>query len=262
MKKRAVILTTEAHRESFNDFADALRVAEQNEGWRSSEVLRNFLDAGFRAIRGQLLVGDAFDKNEEEYMRVVRSCRSKPTETMTALSRMLAATQRALLAEPIDFIGPVFSELSSDAGMGQFFTPHHLSYMMAKMTLGDEPRAMFGPKGFVSLCELCCGVGGMILASNVALREAGVDVAREAHWVAVDIDNRAVCAAYIQLTMTGCSAEVYRGNALDEPSTWSGTLTPAAALFPKRYGETAAPAPDEPAPIVPQPGRAQMELPL
>lgn len=259
MKKRRVNLTTEAHRPAFDDFADALRVAEQNEGWRSSETLRNFLEAGFRAVRSKVLIGDAWDANEAEYMKIVKSC-DKPKETMNAMSRMLAALTTALMTEPVDFVGPVFSELSADAGMGQFFTPHHVSYMMAKMTLGDAPRDLMGRKGYLLMSEPCCGVGGMILASNVALREAGIDVPREAHWIAVDVDFRAVCATYLQLSLTDCSAEVYRGNALDLPSTWSGTRTPAAIFYPKRP----EPEDDAPAALValPAPPAGQMELPL
>jgi len=252
VKKRDVVLTTEAHRPAFNDFADAMRAAESNEGWRSSEVLRHFLEAAFYSIRGRLLLGDAWRANEAEYMRIVESCR-KPNETMGALALMLAATTRALLTEPVDFIGPVFSELSADSGMGQFFTPHHLSYSMAKMIVGD-PRAMLGEKGYLTLMEPACGVGGMILTANVVLREAGLDVAREAHWTAVDVDQRAVFACYLQLALTDASADVYRGNSLAPASTWTGTRTPAALFYPKRD-----PAPEL---VVEPPAENPVEPPL
>lgn len=253
MKKRAVLLTTETHRPAFNDFADAMRAAESNEGWRSSEVLRYFLEAAYFAVRGRFLLGEAWKSNEAEYMKIVAGCR-QPSETMGALAKMLAAATRALLTEPVDFIGPVFSELSADAGMGQFFTPHHLSYAMAKMTLGDDPRSMIGEKGYVSMMEPACGVGGMILATNVALREAGLDVAREVHWTAVDVDRRAFCACYLQLALTDCSADVFRGNSLGPSADWTGTRTPAALLYPKRRLEaevepTEVEPPPEPAAV-------------
>src|ERR1700754_3351821 len=154
MKKQAIRLTTEAHREPFNDFADALREIEAREGWRSAEVLRHCLEAGFRAVRGRLLAGDAFKRNEEEYMRVVGLCQ-RPRETMNGLARMLGAIGSALIREPVDFIGPVFGELSASAEMGQFFTPHHLSYTMAKMIVGDA-RAMLGDRPYITLSEPPC----------------------------------------------------------------------------------------------------------
>ena len=50
MKKRDVRLTTEAHRPAFEVFYDAMRGEESREGWRPSEVLQRFLDAGFGAL--------------------------------------------------------------------------------------------------------------------------------------------------------------------------------------------------------------------
>lgn len=233
MKKQSIALTTDAHRPAFNDFADAMRVAESCEGWRSSEVLRHFLEAAMLALKGKFLLGDAFEKNEAEYMAIVGRCH-QPQKTMGALARMMAALTTALWTEPVDFIGPVFSELSADAGMGQFFTPHTLSYLMAKMMVGDDLRERVAERGYVSFNEPACGVGGMILATNVALREAGLDVAREVHWVAIDVDYRAFAACWLQLALTDCSADVYRGNALGPPENLSGIRTPAALLFPKR----------------------------
>lgn len=232
MKKRAINLTTEAHREAFNDFADSLRAAESREGWRSSETLRNFLDLAFRAVRGRLLLGKAFEENEAEYMRVVKLMRS-PKETVTDLARMLGAVGLALIREPVDFLGPVFSELASADEMGQFFTPHHLSYAMAKLIVGDA-RAMLGDRPYITLAEPACGVGGMVLATNVVLREAGLDVARQAHWHMIDIDYRAMSGAYIQASLTDTSGVVVRGNTLSG-ETWLSTATPAAVAFPKTF---------------------------
>lgn len=261
MKKRDVLLTTEAHRDAWNDFHAAIEDAARREGWRSAEVMRNFLEAGFLAIRGRYMTGEPFDTNEAAYMAVVKRCR-RPKETMTNLSVMLGCLGRAMIAEPVDFLGPIFSHTSASTEMGQFFTPYHVSYMMAKMTLGD-PRSLFGEKGYVSLHEPACGCGGMVLAANVALREAGVDVAREAHWMAIDIDVHAVHACYLQLAMSDCSAAVYRGNALGNPAEWTGTLTPAALLFPKRAPDKPPvdqPTPPLPVPAEPVPAPSQLSL--
>ncbi len=236
MKKRDVMLNTGAHREAFDGFADALGEVSRREGWRADEVLRNFLDTAYRALRGRLLLGDAFDANEAEYMKVVGTCRY-PKETMGDLATMLAMTTKALLAEPIDFIGPVFSEVSASSAMGQFFTPHELSMLNARMILGDV-RAMLEGKKFIRLHEPACGVGGMVLAANLVMREQGVDVARQTHWHVVDVDYRAICGAYIQLCLTDASATVIHGNTLSLES-WGGAVTPAALYFPKRDDEEA-----------------------
>lgn len=247
MKKRDVRLNTSAHREAFDGFADQLGEIERREGWRADEVLRNFLDTGYRALRGRLLLGDAFAENEAAYMKVVASCRY-PKETMGSLAIMLGETTKALLADPIDFLGPVFSEVSASSAMGQFFTPHALSMLNAQMILGDV-RAMLEGKKFIRLHEPACGVGGMVLAANLVMREQGVDVARQTHWHVVDVDYRAICGAYIQLCLTDASATVIHGNTLSLES-WGGAVTPAAVLFPKLDQER---APDIIAPAVTPP---------
>lgn len=232
MKKRDVSLNTEAHRPMFNHFAEALQEIVNREGQRSSEVLRNFLEAGYRAIRGRLLVGDAFDKNEAEYMRIVKGCQH-PKETMSDLGKMLGSLTAALHVEPIDFIGPVFSVLSASDEMGQFFTPHHLSYMMAKLIVGDA-RATLGNRRYITLAEPACGVGGMVLATNLVLREQGLDIATQAHWHLVDVDFRAMCGCYLQCALTDTSAIVVHGNTLSL-EVRSTNPTPAAIMFPKSF---------------------------
>lgn len=244
MKKRNVALNTDAHRPAFDAFAEHFADAGRREGWRSTETLRKFLEAGARAIRGKTLLGPAFDENEAEYMRIVGACRH-PQETMADFAKMLGAVALAMAADPIDFVGPIFSELSADAGMGQFFTPHHLSYMMARMIVSD-PRGILDEKPFIALHEPACGVGGMILATNAVLRENGVDVAREAHWHAVDVDYRACCGAYLQIALSDASAVVIHGNTLSLDA-WSSMVTPAALFYPKRPESRPAPKPAEPA---------------
>lgn len=107
-----------------------------------------------------------------------------------------------------------------------------------------------------TLAEPACGVGGMILAANVVLREAGLDVATRAHWTAIDVDHRAVCGCYLQLSLTDCSADVYRGNSLGDSKDLVGTRTLAAVMFPKIGGRdeplappaaTPSPSPEQPA---------------
>jgi len=155
-----------------------------------------------------------------------------------------------MLREPVDFIGPVFTELSADSGMGQFFTPFHLSYFMAKMIVGETAKAALQDRPYITLSEPACGVGGMMLAANVVLREAGLDVARQAHWQLVDVDHRAMCAAYLQAALTDTSAVVIRGNTLSLEA-WLTTPTPAAVLFPKSFGEPAPVVPEIPPPASP-----------
>jgi hypothetical protein len=237
MNKRDVLLNTAAHKPALDQFAASFSAIERREHWRSSEIVTRFLDAAFRAIRGKFLLGKAWDENESEYMRIVKQCRT-PKETMSDLAAMLGATTLALQAEPIDFIGPVYSAFAANPHIGQFFTPWSVSRMMAELTIGskDDLRRMLRKQRFIMLGEPACGVGGMVLAANQVLQERGLDIARQAHWVAVDVDFRAVCGAYIQTALTGASASIVHGDTL-RGETWGVTQTPAYWLFPKALGD-------------------------
>jgi hypothetical protein len=251
VKKRDIRLTTDAHREPFGDFYEAFQDIGHKEGWRPGEILRHFLEAGFRAHRGRLLLGAAFDANEAEYMKLVHSCRHP--ETMNRLSIMLGALGVALLREPVDFVGPIFSEIAADAGMGQCFTPFELCRLMAKFTFADRASALRDGRKYITVQEPSCGVGGMILACNLELREAGYDIAREVHWLAVDVDSRAIHAAYLQAVYTDCSGIFIHGNTLTLEQR-SATPTPAAVAFPKSFTANAAPPAPKPEP------RGQLEM--
>jgi hypothetical protein len=255
VKKRNIRLNTDSHRLAFDQFAEFLQAIGRREGWRSSQVLRTFLEAGFRAVRGRLLAGEAFERNEAEYLRLVKSCRH-PDETMADLSRMLGALGCAMAAEPIDFLGPVFEELSAAAEFGQFFTPYHLSALMARMILPDA-KATLGDRPYLTLSEPACGVGGMVLATNQILREQGLDVARQAHWHVTDTDYRAIAGCYLQLAFSDASALVIRGNTLAPSPHDDASLTPAAVVFPKLFSREKLP-PNEPA--APESGTAQLSL--
>lgn len=247
MKRQAINSSVDAHRAPLKDFCDAARAIESREGWRPYEVMANWLEAAFRALRAPFLADGALTENEAEYMRIVGRCRADPTATMENLSRMLSATIAGLEAEPVDFIGPVFSEYAADAGMGQFFTPTSLSVAMARMILADAKSMIeASADGFISCAEPACGVGGMVLAASLVLREQGVNIQRQVHWQAVDIGHRAMCGAYIQSTLCGVSADVIRGDTL-RLQEWMTTPTFSAVFFPKRHSRVGASTSDKPA---------------
>lgn len=246
MKKRDVMLTTSAHRPAFDLFHDQMQFCVHKEGWRSGEVLTRWLEAAYRSLRSATLSPADREANESEYMKIVARCRH-PQETMSAFSKMFGAVVMALEASPVDFIGPVFSEVSAESGWGQFFTPNELSYFMAKLTLGDIKSQLEG-KRFIRMSEPACGVGGMVLATSLALKEDGIDITRQVHWQLVDVDFRAMCGAYVQCGLAAVSADVFHGNTLSL-EVWQATRTPMAWLFPKRDQVEAVPVADSPEPV-------------
>jgi hypothetical protein len=241
VKKRDVILNTEAHRPAFNSFAEHLDAIERREGLRPGEILNQWLEFSYRAQRAAILKlagnDDELAKNEADYMRGVARLRHKQ-ETMADYGSMLGALVLALEADDCDFIGPVFSALSASAGMGQFFTPWSLSKAAAMLIMPEsrEACAALADSGALWCHEPAAGVGGMILATNQILRERGFSLHRDVHWIAFEVDFRAMCGAYLQLNLTGSSAVVTHGNTLSLEA-WQTTPTLTAVMYPKRKPE-------------------------
>ena len=262
IKRNDVRLNTDAHRPARDMFVERINAVCSREGWRPYEALTHTIDAAFRSMRSTTLLfkPELLAANEAEYMKIVGRCR-KPQESMGDIAAMLAAIVAALEAEPIDFIGPIFEELAASSHLGQFFTPYHLSRLMAELII-DDPQKMLAQakRGFITLQEPACGVGGMTLAACAVLRERGINLATQVHWTMVDVDYIAAAAAYIQTTLCGISADVFHGNTLSL-KTWLATPTLAAILHTRRVRyEPEAKLPPPPPPGAPRRKPVQLSL--
>lgn len=127
-----------------------------------------------------------------------------------------------------DVLGEIFMalELGNDRA-GQFFTPYSVSLLMAMMTVGDG--AVIREKGFITLQEPACGSAGMVVATAQAMHCAGLSYPETLHATCVDIDQRCVHMAYVQLSLLGIPAVVVHGNALSL-DVWGVWYTPAHAI--------------------------------
>ncbi|MGV3707978.1 MAG: N-6 DNA methylase [Gemmatimonas sp.] len=227
-----------AHASQMRDFLRLVSDVSRDEGWRNHEVLSRWLEASCLALRGTTLRFQpaAFEANEKRYLKIVKTCKD-PQETMGRFSHMMGVVVDALEARPSDFLSSVFMEIAADGRMGQFFTPYDLSVVSARMILSDAPALLEEAKAqgrrFISCLEPACGVGGMILAANEVFRDQGIDPSTQVHWDCTDLDWEAVCGCYIQLTLTGASAVVRRGNTLSLEQ-FDAMPTLMAVVFPKR----------------------------
>lgn len=123
-----------------------------------------------------------------------------------------------MLAETLEFkMSDVLGEIYMDSGMGskaagQFFTPYHISYLTAKLSM-PEPDEL----GLYHINEPSCGGGGMIIAVAQALMENGVNYQSKMRVVAQDLDWKGVYMCYLQLSLLGINATVVQGDTLAEP---------------------------------------------
>ncbi len=192
------------------------------------EVLADFLEMAVCAIRKTTVPpGPAADALEAQYMTVVG--RNRP-EDVRAMPELLAIATLALQDGGCDFLGQVVTELElPNHHMGQYFTPYHLSRMMAEITLADADRRI-AERGFITLAEPASGAGGMIVAAADVLEGQGIDIGRQLYVDATDISPMCFKMTYLQAALRGISATIRRGNSLSL-ETFDQAVTPSFLSF-------------------------------
>ena len=111
--------------------------------------------------------------------------------------------------------GYMMSDCGSKA-TGQFFTPYHLSYLIASLGYGDRIEELTDGE-MIEVSEPATGGGGMMIAIAQVMEEKGKDYRKQLHVVAQDLDWNGVYMTYIQLSLLGVKAIVVQGDSLCEP---------------------------------------------
>lgn len=158
------------------------------------------------------------ETREARYLDVVK--RYTPEE-LAAFPEMLSDLVEALEGGFDDVLGRLFHDLELHSKYkGQFFSPYPLCRMMAEVTLGDNGAVR--ERGYVTIMEPACGSGAMLIAAADVLKAGGVNYQQQMHATAIDVDEKCVHMAYLQLSLLGVPAVVIHGNslALEERSHW------------------------------------------
>ncbi|MDF0506900.1 N-6 DNA methylase [Burkholderia cenocepacia] len=178
-----------------------------------------------------------YEKREARYLAVVGKYKREEVQMFPKMLATLVAAYQELFESGnrddadlppggfTDVLGSLYMmfELGNDR-TGQFFTPYHVSQLMARMVVGDGSDVR--SKGFITLMEPACGAGGMVVAYADALLGAGINYQKAMHAICVDVDPRCVHMTYLQLSLLHIPAIVVHGNALSMEE-WSHWYTPA-----------------------------------
>lgn len=159
---------------------------------------------------------DKFKRREEQYERSIKNLGG-----VEIPAQMLGTVVMALEENPNqDFLGRLYMNLNLGSHWhGQFFTPYHVSELMAKMTIGEGCRAEIEEKGYVSVCDPCVGAGAMLIAAATAFRKYKVNYHTSVLFIGQDIDSVVAKMAYIQISLLGCPGYITIGNSLTNPQT-------------------------------------------
>lgn len=162
--------------------AIALRCAVKTDPYRNAERLAEYTRTC-----------DKYKKDEELFTKLIAS-----------ICEMLAAR-----AEHFgDHLGHIYMQLAPKGNhIGQFFTPYHISRLMAQINLGDA-KAVIESKGQITVNDPCCGAGGMLVAACDYLNEQKINYTQHAVLYGNDIDLSCVEMSYLQLAFIGASAVI------------------------------------------------------
>lgn len=109
-----------------------------------------------------------------------------------------------------DYLGSMYMMLeSSSKRTGQFFTPYHISQMLARVAA--EPKI---ENERLLISEPSCGAGANIIAFLEYCQEKGINYQMQYNIVAQDIDWNCVYMCYVQLSIYGVYGSVVQGDTL------------------------------------------------
>ncbi len=164
---------------------------------------------------------NSFAKNpemEQEYLRTISSYNKEHQEILTKMfGELIMMYENA--GEITDILGPFYERENLGNGrLGQFFTPSHISDVMAEISLEDENtlKRNIEKRGFITMTEPTCGAGGMILSLAKVLYKRNINYQQSLLVEATDISEVCSYMTYIQLSLYGIPGIVYCGNTLTQ----------------------------------------------
>lgn len=156
-------------------------------------------------------------KRADQYESIRKKYTPKDQEQLEELAKI---TIVAYEYDPRqDFLGELYMNMDFGSSWhGQFFTPWNVSFMMAKMTISPE-CAQQEDKGYISVCDPCCGAGCMLIAAAAAYQGESEQRSyqNDILFVGQDVDPVVALMCYIQLSVLGCAGYVAIGNSLTNP---------------------------------------------
>lgn len=184
-------------------------------------VLRDFFELSAISIRNAVDFGRDRETYEMRYKAIAEKYRKEYLEIIASAFAMLGAQILKAANGDIpfaDWAGEIYMDSGTSNGRaGQFFTPYHVSHLMAECSLErDEVLGRIGkdPDDVITIYEPTCGAGGLIVASIDVLKGYGVNYAWNVFVDCGDIDSRCVHMTYVTLSLLGVPAVVRLGDAL------------------------------------------------
>lgn len=192
-----------------------------------SQLISDVFECGALAI-SNMVNFTKYDEREQRYKDIMNGYSSDERKLIVDIFSKVFALSSSVVYDNgkfNDYLGELFMRCNQgNKWAGQFFTPYHISKMMAKMTLSDIENPI---QRILTICDPCCGGGGMAIAAlDVLKNDYNINYAMDCFIECADIDIRCVHMTYLQLALAGVPAIVKHQNTLTQElySVWK---TPA-----------------------------------
>ena len=135
-----------------------------------SQLIADVFECGALAV-SNMVDFTKYDEREQRYKDIMN--RYSPDERkliVDIFSKVFALSSSVVYdnGKFNDYLGELFMRCNQgNKFAGQFFTPYHISVLMAKITITD---ADIKRGGIITVCDPCCGGGGLAMAALDVLK--------------------------------------------------------------------------------------------
>jgi type I restriction-modification system DNA methylase subunit len=183
-------------------------------------VLGDFFEASAISVKNAVDLNDR-DVYEKRFADIAKSYGEKGMKIFAeCLSLFTDEIHAAIHGNAMfrDFAGELYMASGTNSkGLGQFFTPYHVSRMMAECNLEKDrfiSEIEENPDRVITFYEPTCGAGGLMVAAIDVMHSAGINYSHNMFIDCGDIDPRCFHMSYLTLSLLGAPAVVRLGDAL------------------------------------------------
>ena len=194
------------------------------------QLITDVLECGAIAIANTVDYSERAER-EEQYHKVMEKYSPDEQKIVSEVFGMIFRLLSSVTYDDgrvDDYLGELFMRCNQgNASTGQFFTPYHVSKLMAKISIGNDAIEKVERNEIITVNDPCCGGGGMLMAAlDILKNDYHINYTHDCFIDCGDIDRRCVYMTYLQLSLAGVPAIVKHQDAISR-QLWSVWRTPA-----------------------------------
>ena len=202
------------------------------------QLITDVLECGAISIANTVDLANRAER-EEQYFKIIEKYHPDEQKIVAEVFTMIYRLLSSVVYDNgrfDDYLGELFMRCNQgNSGTGQFFTPYHVSKLMAKMIIGGDALERAEKDEVITVNDPCCGGGGMLMeALDVLKNDYHINYTRNCFIDCGDIDRRCVYMTYLQLSLAGVPAIVKHQDAISR-ELWSVWRTPAYVFQYPRF---------------------------